>query len=154
VLPSLLSEYHLKDVFNSDEHELLSNYHTKHAFKGEDCHGGKRSRLKHSMLVCTNMDGSEKVSLLVTGMSEKPRYFKHMKSLPCTYRHNSSAQITCMLFIEFLTCLESRMAAKNQKILLFVDQCAAYPRDTSKCMSGIYASQHNSSPAPSGQMGN
>jgi hypothetical protein len=61
------------------------------------------------------MNGSEKVPLLVIRKSEKPRCFKHVKSLPCSYRHNSA------LLMEFLTCLERRMAAKFQKILLFVD---------------------------------
>jgi hypothetical protein len=34
--------------------------------------------------------------------------------------------------MEFLTCLERRMAAKNRKILLFVDQCTAHSKDISK----------------------
>jgi hypothetical protein len=78
------------------------------------------------------MDGSEKMPLLVIGKLETPRCFKHVESLPCTYRHNSSAWMTCALFMEFLTCLERRMAAKNQKILLFVDQCVAHFEDTSE----------------------
>jgi ATP-dependent helicase/DNAse subunit B len=63
------------------------------------------------------MDGSEKMPLLVTGQSEKPRCFKHLKSLPCMYCHNRRAWMTCALFMEFLTSLE-RMAAKNWKMLV------------------------------------
>jgi hypothetical protein len=36
--------------------------------------------------VCINMDRWEKKLLLVSGNSEKPRSFKHIKSLPCIYR--------------------------------------------------------------------
>jgi hypothetical protein len=134
VLPSLLSEYHPKDVFNGDECELFSNLlpDKTYAFKGESCHGGKRSKDRITVLVCTNMDGSEKMPLLVNGKSEKLRCFKHVKPMPCTYRHNSSAWITSALFMEFLTCLERRMAAKNRKTLLFVGHCAEHPKDTSK----------------------
>jgi hypothetical protein len=78
------------------------------------------------VLVCSDMDGSEKMSLLVIGKSEKPRWLKHVKSLPHTYRHNS-IWILCVLFMVFLTSLESRMAAKKHKILLFLYQCVLPP---------------------------
>jgi hypothetical protein len=55
------------------------------------------------------VDGSEKMPLLVIGKYEKPKCFKHAKSLPYIYRRNNSAQITCTQFMEFLTCLERRM---------------------------------------------
>jgi hypothetical protein len=60
VLPSLLSEYHLKDIFNADKNGLFSN----HPWTKPD---------KITVLVCSDMDGSEKMSLLVIGKSEKPR---------------------------------------------------------------------------------
>jgi hypothetical protein len=62
--------------------------------------------------VCANMHGPKKMSLLVVWKPDKLRCFKHVKPLSCTYRHNSSAWITCALFKEFLTCLE-RMAGKK-----------------------------------------
>jgi hypothetical protein len=91
VLPSLLSEYHQKDIFITDEGELLFSLllDKTYSFKDESCHGGK-SKDRIIVLVCTNMDQSEKMSLLVTGKSEKPRYFKHVKSLLYAYRHNKN----------------------------------------------------------------
>jgi hypothetical protein len=71
------------------------------------------------------MDGSEKMPLLLIRKTEKPRCSKHMKALPGTYRQNSSAWITCPLFMEFLTCLENIMAVKNRKILLLLHQCVS-----------------------------
>jgi hypothetical protein len=64
VLPSLLCEYHPKDIFN-----------------GNDC---------VTVLVWTDVDGLEKKPIAVSGKSGKPRCLKHTKSLPCVYRHNSS----------------------------------------------------------------
>jgi hypothetical protein len=60
-----------------------------------------RGKDRNTAFVCANMDGSEKMPLLVTGTSEKPRYFKNVKTLPCMYRHKSSTCITCVLFTEF-----------------------------------------------------
>jgi hypothetical protein len=79
------------------------------------------------VLVYANMDGSKKIPLQLTEMSEKPRCLKHIKSLPYTWKHNS-ARVTCALFVEFLTCLERRTAAKNWKILLFLHQCSIRQR--------------------------
>jgi hypothetical protein len=81
--------------------------------------------------VCANMHGPKKMPLLVVGKTKKLRCFEHVRPLSCTYRHNTSEWITCALFMEFLTCLE-RMAGKNLKILMFLDQCAEYAKDTSK----------------------
>jgi hypothetical protein len=83
------------------------------------------------VLVCTNIDGCEKMWLLITGKSEKPRRFKYVKSVPCTYIYTYITSV-CVLYMEFLTCLERIMAVKNWKILLFVDHFAADPKETNK----------------------
>jgi hypothetical protein len=182
VLPSLLSECASKDIFNADGCELFFSLLSDKtcAFKGENCHGSKRSKDRISVLVGTDMDGSEKMPLLVIRKSQKPRCFnyyflnfglcpsspcfktttfqgmalpsssgaptlvgpvdgaslcrcfKHVKFLPYIHRHDSSASVSCTLFVEFLTCLEWRMAAKHWIILLFVDQYAADPKYVDK----------------------
>jgi hypothetical protein len=52
--------------------------------------------------------------LLVTGISEKPRYLKYVKPLPRTWRHDSVPWIIYSLFLEFITYLE-RMVRKTRK---------------------------------------
>jgi hypothetical protein len=37
--------------------------------------------------------------------------------------------MTCTLFEEFLQTLNAKMAAKNRNILLFIDNCAAHPKN-------------------------
>jgi hypothetical protein len=120
VLPSLLSEYHSKDILNVYECALFSGLLLDkiYASKDESSHGARRVKAV-TVFVCENVDGSKKMQLLVTGNSEK-----HVKSLPCTYRHNSNTWITCAMFIQFLVCLERRMAANDLKISLFSDKCA------------------------------
>lgn len=99
------------------------------SFKGETCHGGKRSKERVTVLVCGNADGSDKWPLWVIGKAKNPRCFKNIRNLPCTYRHNKSAWMTCKTFHEFLLAMDRKMAVQNRKIILFVDHCAAHPKD-------------------------
>jgi hypothetical protein len=130
-LPHLLEGYRPCDVFNTDEcglfYNLLSN--RTYAFRGEKCHGGKLKKDRITVLVTANMDGSEKLPLLVIGRSEKPHSFKNIKSFPCKYRHNKMTWMSCTLFEEFLQTLNAKMAAKHTNILLFIDNCAAHPKN-------------------------
>jgi hypothetical protein len=96
MFPLLLSDP--KDISNADESGLFFicsfnkfNYSIIYAFKGDSCHGGKRNKDTITVLVCANVDGCEKLPLLVIGKSEKRRCFKHMKSMSCTCTHISSA---------------------------------------------------------------
>jgi hypothetical protein len=63
------------DTVNADECGLFFSL-----LKDESCHGSKRSKHTITVLVCVDMDGTEEMSLPVTGKSEKPRSFKHVKS--------------------------------------------------------------------------
>jgi hypothetical protein len=51
--------------------------------------------------------------------------------------------MTSATFEEFLVQLDCKMGAKNRKILLFIDQCATHPRDTTavKNISFIISAQ-------------
>ncbi|EEC12124.1 centromere protein B, putative, partial [Ixodes scapularis] len=48
--------------------------------------------------------------------------------LPCVYRVNNKSWMTAGLFEEFLSLLDRRMALRNRNIILFLDQCAAHPK--------------------------
>jgi hypothetical protein len=80
-----------------------------------------------------NLDGTEKLPLLVIGKSKQPRCSRNTKLLPGTYRHNKTAWMTCEILQEFLVSLDRRMALKSRKILLFVDHCPAHPKDVRIC---------------------
>eukprot|EP00795_Rhopilema_esculentum_P012772 gene12772-3505_t len=78
-LPSLLEEYDPKDVFNADEtgpfFKMLPD--RTYTYKGDNCHGGKRSKEQITLMIAASMDGSEKLPLLAIGKSAKPRCFKN-----------------------------------------------------------------------------
>jgi hypothetical protein len=81
-----------------------------YTFKGASCQGIKVNKERITVLVCANLDGTEKLPLLVTGKSKQPRCFRNTKLLPCTCRHNRTAWMMCKIFQEFLVSLDRRMA--------------------------------------------
>nr|XP_015922193.1 tigger transposable element-derived protein 6-like [Parasteatoda tepidariorum] len=98
------------------------------SFKGESCHDGKKSEERLTVLLCCNVDGSEKFTPLVTGRSSKPRCFKKVKKL-CDYSSNKTAWMTSNIFLDFLHKFDRKMEKEKRKVLLFMDQCPAHPQD-------------------------
>ncbi|GBN33203.1 Tigger transposable element-derived protein 4 [Araneus ventricosus] len=76
-LPSLLKDYKADDVFNADENGLFFQClpNKTAAFKGEECHGGKQSKLRVTVLLAANQSGKEKLPPLKIGRSKKLRCF-------------------------------------------------------------------------------
>ncbi|GBM88364.1 hypothetical protein AVEN_265897-1 [Araneus ventricosus] len=71
VWPDIIRNYDEKDIFNADEtglfYKLTPNQTLK--LKREKCVGGKLSKVRITILVCANMNGSEKQKLTVIGKS-------------------------------------------------------------------------------------
>lgn len=65
----------------------------KNWFLGEKCSSGKHSKVRVTMLVGTNMSGSDKLPLLAIGKASRPRCFKG-QTVPVAYRSNNRAWMT------------------------------------------------------------
>uniref|UniRef100_H3AH53 HTH CENPB-type domain-containing protein n=1 Tax=Latimeria chalumnae TaxID=7897 RepID=H3AH53_LATCH len=90
-----------RDVFNFDETGLffcLQPDKTMCFNKG----WARNNKERLTVLLGANSDRSEKRLPLVIGKAQKPRCFKDVHSLPCTYRTNKKAWMTSQLFTEFL----------------------------------------------------
>ena len=126
-LASLLGGYEPRDVYNADETGLFFNVLPDRtlAYKGEPCHGRKHSKDRLTVLLCVNSDGSDKQVPIVLGKSPKPSASRMLKKLPTKYH------ATTEIFCSFLHSLDLQMGAQNRQIILFVDNCAAHPKDTS-----------------------
>lgn len=72
------------------------------AFKDDACHGGKKSKERITVAVCSNMDGSDKMKLLVIVKFKNPRCFKNAKSLPVDYYYNRKAWMLSGIFEAWL----------------------------------------------------
>lgn len=129
-LPDLIKAYHPKDIFNADELGLFFRQipAKTYTIKGTACSAQKTSKVRVTVFVGANMDGSEKLKLLVIGKSKKPRCFKNIKNLPVLYESNEKSWMTANIFRNTLTELNQRMIKENRNILLFIDNCSAHPK--------------------------
>jgi hypothetical protein len=123
--------YEPRDVYNADEMGLFFNVLPDRTLvcKGESCHGGKHSKDRLTVLLCVKSDVSDKQVPIV--ISPKPRCFKNVKKLPTKYHTNGKAWMTTKIFCSFLHSLDMQMQSQNRQIILFADNCAAHPKDTS-----------------------
>ncbi|VDP01602.1 unnamed protein product [Heligmosomoides polygyrus] len=116
VLFKELEQFSEENVFNVDE-------------TGDRCTSGKRSKERITVLVGSNMSGTETVPLLVIGKSRSPRCFKNA-SVPVDYEANHKAWMTAEIFERWIKMWDRRLGKENRKILLFVDNCPAHPKVT------------------------
>lgn len=114
VLQAEIRKFSPDDVFNADETglfwKLLPNktlafkgwfilfFYSDLFLTGERCTSGKKSKERITVLVGSNMSGTEKLPLLVIGKSAKPRCFKN-KEPPVQYKANQKAWMTGKFFL-------------------------------------------------------
>ena len=122
------NDYSDADIFNFDEtglfYQLMPDKTLK--FKNETCSGGKLSKQRITFLVGANLNGTEKVKLLVIGKSKKPRAFKNIKNLPVDYTSNKKAWMTSEIFTSILIKWDLELQKQKRKIVLLVDNCSAH----------------------------
>lgn len=117
--------YSPDDVYNADETALFFQLmpNKTMAFKGDDCKGGKKSKQRLTVLLCSNSTGTDKLKPLVIGKYAKPRCFKNVRSLPVHYKANTKAWMTGEIFNNWLLDVDKEMKKKKKKIALIVDNC-------------------------------
>lgn len=93
VWPQIRKKFSEEDIYNADETGLFYKLTPDRTlkFREEQCKGGKLSKDRITVLLCTNMSGKDKRKLLVIGKSKNPRCFKNVVSLPVNYKANSKA---------------------------------------------------------------
>lgn len=131
VLFSLLRDYAPEDVYNADEFGLFYKLmpDKSFVFKHETCHGGKMSKERLTVLACANSTGTHKLKLVVIGKSRFPRCFKNVRTFPCDYLSQRHAWMTSELFKNWIQQLDTMFGKQKRKIILFVDNCPAHPKD-------------------------
>lgn len=127
-MPDIINGYNPDDIFNMDETGLFYKVLPEKTltFRGEKCSGGKRAKERLTVIICSNMSGTEKMPLLVIGKSQNPRCLRNVRSLPVTYKANKRAWITGELFEKWLLSFDSKMRRLKRNVLLFIDNCPAH----------------------------
>ncbi|GFW67162.1 tigger transposable element-derived protein 6 [Trichonephila clavipes] len=106
-LSDLIKEYEPHNIFNTDETGLFFKClpEKTFTFKKEKYYGGKHSKVRLTILLAVNMDGSVMITPLVIRKSAKLRCFKGINSFHTKYRSNKKAWMTTELFNECLVSL-------------------------------------------------
>ena len=89
----------------------------------------KKALDRITLLVCCNMDGSDKLKLLVVGKSKQPRCFKgvNIQKLPVTYTSNQAAWMTAAIFTDWIKEWDRKLTSQGRSILLLVDNATCHP---------------------------
>lgn len=134
VLTPLLGEYHPDNIYNADESafnfKLLPQ--RTYAFKSERVYGGKTSacRDRLTLMMCTNMTGSDKLKPVVIGKAQKPqvlkRYNMSVNDLPVQYYANKNGWMTGYIFGQWLDSWNSKLIRQHKKVLLLIDNAPCH----------------------------
>ncbi|GBO13561.1 Tigger transposable element-derived protein 6, partial [Araneus ventricosus] len=124
----LIKGYDQKDICNADETGLFYNLlpSKRIDIKSDTCHGGKKSKVRLTVLLCANTDGFEKLFPLIIGKSKKSHCFKNVKALPTKYLSNKKSWMTMSYIIDGLKGLDDKMRKQKRRIILFIDQRPAH----------------------------
>ena len=139
-LPDLLRTYYPKDIYNADETSFFYKTGADRSlvFPDDDCRGVKKSKLRVTVMPCANMDGSDRLPLLVIGHSQKPRCFRNSPRLPVEYFWNKKAWMTSTIFTSWVVEFNSRMATAGRHIIPVVDNCPAHPHQVLSNVTLVY----------------
>ncbi|XP_040070451.3 tigger transposable element-derived protein 6-like [Ixodes scapularis] len=127
-VPEILGRYAVQDVYNADESGLFYQMLPGKtlARKGEPCHGGKQSKQRLTLLLCVNMDGSDKRDPLIIGKAQNPRCFKGARKLSAEYVWNTKAWMSRAIFSEWLKRFDDDMGRQKRNVCLLLDNCTAH----------------------------
>ncbi|XP_025208664.1 tigger transposable element-derived protein 6-like [Melanaphis sacchari] len=129
-IPEIIANYAECDIFNADETGLFYRVlpDKTMAFKNEICTGGKISKERLTVLLCSNMLG-EFERPVVIGKAKRPRAFKKLdiNNFPVDWYWNKKAWMTTEIMTEWFMKFDNRMGQNKRKVLLFLDNAAPHP---------------------------
>ena len=120
-----LYSYKLEKINNADEFGLFYQalQFKSMYLKNERCSGGKHSKLRITCLAASNAV-RDKLPMLVIGKSTKSRCFKHIKNLPCKYKHRKKGWMDGEIFTNRVWELDRKFAVEGKKTtLIIIDKC-------------------------------
>ncbi|KAJ8886996.1 hypothetical protein PR048_013210 [Dryococelus australis] len=133
----ILERYSPQDIYNTDETGVVYNLMPDCTLvaKGDTCKGGggKRSKECLTVLLCANMDGSDKGD-----------------TLPCCYDYNKKAWMTSDLFTKWLKAFNACVSTHNMKVIMFIDNCPAHPSRVTQHRACVPASKRHQRIAANG----
>ena len=124
VLVPTLARYSPNDIYNGDETTLFykSLPHRTYCFDGDKSAGSVKCKDRLTLLIITNMDGSDHRKLSVIGKSKTPRslqkkYKMQVKDMAVDWYASKNAWMTGEIHHQIMTKLNNEMRLSNRHIL-------------------------------------
>lgn len=126
VLPSIIENYSIENIFNADECGLFYKALPSSTLgrKGQISKGRKMQEERITLLLLCNASGTNK-EIFVIGKNLNPRCFKN-ETVPLKYFANKNAWMTNEIWNSILCDLNEKMKKQNRKIVLFADNAACH----------------------------
>ena len=133
VLVPTLSRYSPNDIYNGDETALFykSLPHRTYCFDGDKPAGSAKRKDRLTLLIITNMDGSDHRKLSVIGKSKTPRclqkkYKMQVKDMSVDWYASKNAWMTGEIHHQIMSKLNNEMRLSNRHILYVCDNASSH----------------------------
>ena len=133
VLLSTLARYSPNDIYNGDETALFykSLPHRTYCFDGDKPAGSAKCKDRLTLLIITNMDGSDHRKLSVIGKSKTPhclqkKYKMQVKDMSVDWYASKNAWMTGEIHHQIMTKLNNEMRLSNHHILYVCDNASSH----------------------------
>lgn len=130
-LQPILKKYNPEDIWNFDETAFNWRQLLNWTLASQEVSGTKLDKSRLSVLVGTNMTGTEKFQLLFIGKSKQPRCFKKKtpKAAGFNYYFNKKAWMTSAVFTNFMAAFEKKMVRQERHCLVLLDNFSGHQWD-------------------------
>ena len=133
VLLPTLTRYSPNDIYNGDETALFykSLPHRTYCFDGDKPAGSAKRKDRLTLLIITNMDGSDHRKLSVIGKSKTPcclqkKYKMQVKDMAVDCYASKNAWMTGEIHHQIMTKLNNEMRLSNRHILYVCDNASSH----------------------------
>ena len=133
VLLPTLDRYLPNDIYNGDETALFykSLPHRTYCFNGDKPAGSAKRKDRLTLLIITNMDGSDHRKLSVIGKFKSPHYLQkkykmQVKDMTVDWYASKNAWMTGEIHHQIMTKLNNEMRLSNHHILYVCDNALSH----------------------------
>ena len=133
VLLPTLARYSPNDIYNGDKTDLFykSLPHRTYCFDGDKPAGSAKCKDRLTLLIITNMGGSDHRKLSVIGKSKMPRclqkkYKMQVKDLSVNWYASKNAWMTGEIHHQIMSKLNNEMRLSNHHILYVCDNASSH----------------------------
>ena len=133
VLLPTLARYSPNDIYNGDETALFykSLPHRTYCFDGDKPAGSTKHKDRLTLLIITNMDGSDHRKLSVIGKSKTPhclqkKYKMQVKDMSVDWYASKNAWMTGEIHHQIMSKLNNEMRLSNHHILYVCDNASSH----------------------------